>query len=727
MNRKRNQHRMIWAQGMWRVLSAILMAMAGLALPLSAAQALTGAWSETDHGRVRLVAASDGVGGAPELRAGLEFEMRPGWKIYWRNPGDAGYPPRADWSASHNVADVTMRWPAPERFEVLGFQTLGYHDRVILPLDILVGRPDQNVRLAGRVDYLTCDDICVPYTADLALDLPAAGGSLDSQAQEIDRWRARVPVAPDVAGLHLDGLALDDAADGRGLVLDVALSAETPLVKPDIFVEGPDGAWFDKPEVALAGDGRNLRMTLPGGGAARDAVLAEGLTLTVVDGARAAEIRAMPQPGRLAGGAAGEWVSGLIGMLGLAFLGGLILNLMPCVLPVLSLKLLSVLGHAGQSARVVRRGFLASAAGIVFSFLVLAGGLIALKAAGASIGWGIQFQQTGFLAFMLGVTTLFACNLLGLFELSLPGRLGDALAGGGNRDDGIGAHFLTGAFATLLATPCSAPFLGTAIGFALARGPGEILAIFTALGLGLATPYLAVAAFPQIARLLPKPGRWFIWLRRILALALIGTAAWLASVIWRQAGAEVAAIALAFTAMIAIVLALRHVPGSRLGRHGVPLALGIVVIMTVHAVLAPPSPAAPSVRARDDGASPVSWQPFDAAAIQALVADGKTVFVDVTADWCITCQFNKLNVIERAPVADWLAGEGRVAMQADWTLPDPEIAAYLQRFGRYGIPFNIVYGPKAPYGIPLPELLSADAVLEAGAKAAGDAEKMVAQ
>lgn len=704
-------------------LAVLALAFLSILAPCGRAFALAGPWWENDHGRVRLVAATDGVGGASELRAGLEFEMAPGWKIYWRNPGDAGYPPRADWAASTNVADVALSWPAPRRFEVLGFQTLGYHDRVILPLDVLVGRPDQPVRLAARLDYLTCDDICIPYTADIALDLPALGGRLDDSAQDIDRWRAQVPVEPAIAGFRLDALALAGDASSKDMVLAAEIFSETPMLAPDIFVEGPDGAWFDRPRLDLSADGRSARLTMAGGGADTAAILAEGLTLTVVDGPRAAETRATPVAGALEGGS-GFGLSGLLGMLGLAFLGGLILNLMPCVLPVLSLKLMSVLGHAGQAPRTVRRGFLASAAGIVLSFLVLAGGLIALKLAGAGVGWGIQFQQPAFLAFMMGVTILFACNLLGLFDFALPGRLGDALAGTGRREEGLGQHFLTGVFATLLATPCSAPFLGTAVGFALARGVPEILAIFTALGLGLATPYLAVAAFPGLARHLPRPGRWFVWLRGILALALIGTAIWLGGVIWVQAGAETAGIAAVFALMIAAVLGLRRLPGSRLGRRSVPLALGILAVMTLHAALAPNRPQAATGQGEAETGT-IAWVPFEETRIDRLVGEGRVVFVDVTAEWCITCQFNKLRVLQRASVSDLLNGPDMVAMQADWTLPDPAIAAYLQRYGRYGIPFNIIYGPGAPYGIPLPELLSADAVLDAVARAkAGTAKNL---
>ncbi|MEC8775881.1 MAG: thioredoxin family protein, partial [Pseudomonadota bacterium] len=384
-------------------------------------------------------------------------------------------------------------------------------------------------------------------------------------------------------------------------------------------------------------------------------------------------------------------------------------NLMPCVLPVLSLKLLSVVAHGGQDPAHVRRGFIASAAGIVFSFLLIAGGLIAVRSAGVAIGWGIQFQQPIFLVAMTLILTLFACNLFGLFEIILPGRLGN-IAGSAGDSNSLGGHFTTGAFATLLATPCSAPFLGTAVGFALSRGAAEILGIFFVLGIGLALPYLAVAAFPRLATQLPKPGNWMNWLRRILALALIGTAVWLVTVLAVQLGINGAVSIAAISALIVSVLALRRLPASRLGQHAVKVAfvLGLAALF-VGEFSTPPS--APS------SASAAEWEWFDETAIARYVASEKTVFVDVTADWCLTCQVNKKLVLDTAPVADWLDESNVIRMRADWTRPNPAISTYLARFGRYGIPFNVVYGPKAPQGIALPELLTDRIVMEAAYEA----------
>jgi len=329
------------------------------------------------------------------------------------------------------------------------------------------------------------------------------------------------------------------------------------------------------------------------------------------------------------------------------------------------LKLAGLADHAGAGRRQIRASFLATAAGILVAFMLLAAALIGLKLSGAAIGWGIQFQQPLFLAFMLVVCLGFAANLFGWFEISMPRFAGTAALGLDHRDrHPLVKSFLIGMLATLLATPCSAPFVGTAVGFALSRGSHEILAIFAALGLGLALPYLLVAAIPALAAWLPKPGRWMIWLKRGLALALIGSALWLGS-----------------------VLAVR---------------LGWLTDSAVAAT-----------------ESSLAWEDFDEARIAALVRDRKVVFVDVTAAWCVTCQANKHLVIDRAPVTDRLQQAGIVRMQADWTKPNDVIARYLAAHGRYGIPFNIVYGPASATGIILPELLSSSAVLTAIDRAAG--------
>ncbi len=694
--------------------------------PTPAIAAAAGPWDENPHVRMRLVAAVEAVGESRTLTLGLQFRMRPGWKIYWRSPGDAGYPPKPDWSGSRNLAGTEMRWPAPSRFSIFGMETLGYKDEVVLPIVARLERPGEALDLRATVDYLTCKEICVPYKAKAVLRLPAGPATASPLANLIARYAERVPGPGARHGLAIERVAL--IPDDGKVVLRVDAKSREPFAAPDLFVEGPVGTFFDRPEATLAEDGRRVALRVVGDGFETTVGEEVKLTLTLVDGARAMEKAVVVRLGAAtsAPGSARPAATGttplaapstpLVTILLLAVLGGLILNLMPCVLPVLSLKLLSVVGHGGRAAGEVRIGFVASAAGILFSFLLLATGLVAVKAAGLAVGWGIQFQQPVFLVAMTTIVTLFACNLFGLFEARLPRPLADFAARHGDGRS-LAGHFLTGAFATLLATPCSAPFLGTAVGFALSRGPVEIFLVFAALGLGLALPYLAVAAVPGLATRLPRPGRWMMTLRRILGLALAATAVWLLTVLGAQIGTEGALVTGAFMVLIAMVLALRHMRGSRVGRHAGKVALALSAAAVAAAAMTVPPPAPVST---PESGGEIVWQPFDRGRIPRLVAAGKTVFVDVTADWCITCQANKKLVLEREPVRSWLRAPDTVAMVADWTRPDPAIADYLASFGRYGIPFNAVYGPKAPRGIVLPELLTPDAVLAAVERAGGD-------
>ncbi len=709
----------------WALLAVAVPALSGHAAPGADATAPGASdWAHTDQTQVRLLSAVTATGDARALRLGLQFKLAPGWKIYWRSPGDAGLPPKANWGGSSNLGATTMRWPAPERFQLFDLDTFGYSDEVVLPIDAEVEQPGKPVALHMALSYLVCEKICIPYQASLQLAIPAGPASPSDYAHLIDRYVARVPGDGRGSGLAIERASWDGGAEPA---ITVTARAVEPFEHPDVFVEGAvtNGIGFGPPDVSLSDGGRRAVLRLPARfedqAAARKAgsFVGEPVTLTLVDGVRAMEAHTVlttglpsPVPAKV----------GALAILGIAVLGGLILNLMPCVLPVLSLKLLHLVSHAGVARSRIRRNFLASAAGILGAFFLLAMALTALKAAGRTIGWGIQFQQPEFLAGMALLLVLFTANLWGWFDLRLPGAVADAAvkASGGAvaaDDETMLGAFVSGAFATLLATPCSAPFVGTAVGFALARGPLDILVIFMALGLGLALPYLTIAAIPGLAHRLPHPGRWMVYLRAALGVALLATMAWLLSVIAVQVGTTAA---LGLGAVLLVVLAVLWLARGA-GDAKRRVAWAAVAGLAVLAFLAPARLATQlpmSVRARVaqmDGL----WRPFDLAAIDSLVHHGHVVFVDVTADWCITCQVNKAAVVSRGDVAARLADGSVIPMRADWTRPSPVIARYLASFGRYGIPFNVVYGPGAPQGIPLPEILTSDAVLDAFARAGG--------
>lgn len=665
-----------------------------------------------------LVTATDGVPpGAGTLSAGFRVVLGEGWKTYWRTPGEVGLPPEIDWSGSENVADVRFFWPAPHRFHAFGIENFGYKGEVVFPLSIALKAPDEPVKLRAQVSMLTCSEVCVPQDFTLALDLGPGGGLDRASADLIAEWAGKVPLDGGAAGVEMGEAALEE---GPEPALVFTLRSDRPFQSPDVFPEVSEGTTFAPPDIRVGESGHLLWARVPFTGFEEGA---DSVAVTVTDGARAVSLdrvafgSAVPAP-PYERAAEGVGLAKLVNMALVALIGGLILNVMPCVLPVLSIKLSSAVKVGAQGAARVRAGFLMSAAGIVAFMWALAAVTLALRAAGLSVGWGIQFQNPVFLAVMIVLVTLFAANMFGLYEIALPQSWTSRLAAASGQPT-LAGDFFTGAFAAVLATPCSAPFLGTAVAFALAGRPVDIAVIFTAMGIGLALPYLAVALRPSMVTRLPRPGRWVLLLKAVLGLLLAGTAAWL---VWVLAGVGGRDLALALTALMVVAVALLalNLPGGGWSRR----ARGGAVTAIVAAAIAAPLVIEPRV----GGATPIAqgqeidWVAFDRGGIAKRVSQGQVVFLDITADWCITCKANKALVINRSPVADILNGGGNVVpMQADWTRPDDRIARFLKDNGRYGIPFNAVYGPQAPDGVLLPEVLTTDLVLEALRKAGGDA------
>jgi len=679
--------------------------------------------------RARLIAATTGVGQLDQIPVGVEIELRAGFKTYWRTPGGPGFPTTIDWGGSANLADAVFKWPGPTRFDVLGFDSLGYKKNVVFPILVRPDRVGQELRLRANVRYLACDEVCVPMEADLALDLPTGLAAPSVYANLIDKYRARVPVGDGtLVGIELQDTSLRGPV--KAPIVQVAFNAKEPFVAPDLFVEGPETVVFGRP--TLQRNAITAVFSVPVEDAFGEGpvdLAGQSIRITLVDRDRAFEANITLVPGGpdlavsnvLSGldSSTGNLAWGLTPdggganlplwtILGFALLGGLILNVFPCVLPVLSIKLLSVIGHGGGNAREVRIGFLATVAGIIAAFLVLASVVVGLKAAGQTVGWGVQFQQPLFLVAMVLILTFFAANMWGVFEVRLPGRLTGAAArrSGGS---GLKGNFLSGGFATLLATPCTAPFLTTAVGFALTRGTGDIYAVFTALGVGLATPFLLVAAFPGMVTRLPKPGPWMITVKKVLSLALVATAVWLLWVMSAQVSTLAALVVAGLMVAAVVVIAMRRRVSAQ-AVWGAPALVFLSAVLAFAAPLVLPRAETATV-ARQQAA--VSYSAFDRTSIAPLVEAGNVVLVHVTADWCITCKFNEKRVLQAGDVATALNRDGVVVMKADWTRSDDDIAAYLASFGRFGIPFDIVYGPDSPGGSILPELLTANAVLTA--------------
>lgn len=689
------------------VRSVMVLTLAALGLA-QGAHAASSEIFESPAVTARLIAAQDGV---PEsgrtLSAGLDLRLGDGWKTYWRSPGEVGIPPSVDWAGSENVAEVEFLWPAPERFTAFGIENFGYRDEVVFPLRIELARPGEPARLEARVSLLVCSNVCVPQDFDLNLDLPDGSGIDQPAAERIANFLARVPAEGDGIGVERARVHLDDKAT----TLTLAVRSATPFKDPDVFPELGAGNALGKPDIRLGDGGRSLWATLPV--LSTDDATRHDPILTVTDGTdrafsltpdRAADAPAPP----FSIAAVAPGIETLIWIALASFLGGLILNVMPCVLPVLSIKLSSVMKHGEQDRRTVRLGFLAAAAGALTFMWGLALILFLLQRAGVVVGWGLQFQNPVFLAAMVLLLSIFSANMFGGFEFNLPSGLQTRLANSG-RGHGHVADFLTGMFAAVMATPCSAPFLGTAIAFALAGRGIDIFIVFTSLGVGLAVPYLVVAALPGSVALLPRPGRWMLALKLVLGALLMATVAWLLWVMVGVAGTAAAAAAGGLSLALVIALSILRLPSF--------VRWPIVAVCAGLALIAVPR--LTETEAAEVAVSSLRWEAFDRAEIARRVSRGQVVFVDVTADWCLTCKANKALVIERDPVLTALRSEGTVAMQADWTRPDESISRYLESFGRYGIPFNAVYGPGAPDGIVLSEILSSDAVIEALHSAAG--------
>jgi suppressor for copper-sensitivity B len=678
--------------------TTLLVLSAGFIMSTGSARAAATDWVGDSRAAVRLITATDNLPAGSTLEAGLEFRFAKGWHGYWRTPGDAGIPPTVDWSASENISGLEISWPAPHRLVIDELQNSVYENDVVLPVKLFLKQAQTSARIKASITYAACSDVCVPLQADLTLVMPTGAEGTSAQSGLISSAQKRVPGSPDAAGVDVISTRFAGPASEPTLVVDLK-SRSGAFAQPDLFVEGAGNGIPPAPKVELQDAGKTARLTV------RLAALpppGRPLTLTLIDENRAAEFKVPATKAIL------EHGSLFFAALLSALLGGLILNLMPCVLPVLSIKLFAFTRQAGGGLGDVRLGSAATASGITFSFMLLAASLVGLKWSGATLGWGIQFQQPWFLAGMAVLTVLFAASFFEWLPIGLPSSIANVAS---KRSGGpMIEAFLTGVFATLLATPCSAPFVGTAVGFALARGPSEIFAIFLCLGLGMALPYWMVALFPACVRWLPRPGPWMLVVRKFLGILLLGTAVWLIYVLWSTAGAWAAGVTAALLACLLSYRALISAPvkgqiAARASRRSGLITACLVVVPLIVSLseAGPVSQPAPGQE----------WQAFDLDGLPGLVADGNTVLVDVTATWCLTCKVNELRVLENAEVHSRLQQSHVIRMRADWSRPNPYIADYLHRFARYGIPFDVVYGPQRPGGEALPELLTTNALLHA--------------
>ncbi len=660
-----------------------------LAMILTVAAALPAAAAPvaTDTGTAELIAARTALVPGQAAQLALRLTVRPGWHSYWRNPGEGGLPTTLDWALPAGYSAGDIQWPVPQRLVSAPLVNYGYEGTVVLPVTVSVpasAKPGEAVTLAAHAGWLACKDICIPGDADVALTLPVA-------AQAADDPEGVGPIAAARAQLPMPArFPVSAMASGKRLTLHAALPAGAAPTEAH-FLPYDAGAIDDAAPQSLTVGADGLTLALARGRLQLPATVGGVLLVTSGSGTDAFSVAAPA----IAAPAAPDF--GLVEAVGLALLGGILLNLMPCVFPVLSLKALSL---AAETVRQRRGEALAYGAGVLASFAALAGLLLALRAGGAELGWGFQLQAPGFVAVLALVMVGIGLMLSGAVELG--GGAVSALMGFGGTVAGrpglVGAA-ATGALATAVATPCSAPFMGAALGFAVTQPPATALAVFLALGLGMALPMTLLGLVPALARRLPRPGPWMVRLKQVLAFPMYATAAWLVWVLAQEAGPGAVAAALAGIVLVGFAA---WASGLRGRLAGAASGLAAAAAVTL-AILVPVS----GVPAADTA------ERFTPERLAAARADGRPVLINATAAWCITCLVNERVVLERSSVAAALSRHGVAYLKADWTRQDPAITQWLASFGRSGVPLYVLYpaDPTAPPEV-LPQILTEATLLD---------------
>jgi suppressor for copper-sensitivity B len=668
-----------------------------------------------------------------QISAALDIKLKDKWHTYWKHPGDAGMSHVIDTSGSENVADVKIIWPTPKRSIAYDMEALAYYNDVVLPLEIKVADGTKPAKLNFKVKWAICDEICLFEEDDYSLELNP-GDKNDENLAIIAKAYATTPNSEAAQKLQIISV---EHKTGNLLEVKTAASENISENADVIIVEESKSFRFPKSDVTIADDKKSATFTtkyeqqvssnplnnkkievhfadFPHSVSAQFDVneIAEttsSLTPTAtqpttqaVSSVEASSENALRET---APAQAPEQPVSILHAILAALLGGLILNIMPCVLPVLSIKIMSVLKLGGGDKKLIRQSFLFTTIGIISSFMVLAALTIAVKASGNLAGWGNQFQHPVFILFLLVVLAIFTANLFGFFEINLNSKLSDKINTKLDKQAVTSktGSFLTGAFATLMATPCTAPFLVTAVSFALSQGTLEIIYIFFFMGVGLAIPYILVFLSPSLIKIFPKPGRWMGAIKKFMGFLLLLTIFWLIFVMGSLTNLFSASIT--FVSISVFFWMVWYANKKGISRRRFIMGAAYIFIIASIAPVYFFQPLVKKVEAKE------YWKPYSPELVEAEIAKGNTVFIDVTADWCLTCQFNKKRVIY--PMLPYLKENKVVGIIADYTSPSLPISKLLEKFKVYGIPFNVVYGPNAPEGITLPVVLTESAVKQA--------------
>ena len=670
--------------------------------------------------RAELLADTKAIVPGKAFAVGLLLRMAPGWHTYWKFSGDAGLPTELKWKLPPGWKIGEIQWPIPlKTIDPGDIETYGYENEVLLtqeitpPLTVDVS----SVQLAAEANWLVCERICVPGSATLQLDLPVGSTSQPANTDIFARYRRLVPQ-------NLPGATVATANWSRvGSELRLKIISETLAKFPILdFFPLPDQDTIVGHPAVQSRNHNEVVFRIPLESAPKNLSSIAGLMLFAQqanDEDRAAwQIASVPagaQTGLSAPlSARAAPARGISLYLFFGFLGGLILNLMPCVLPVISLKIFGFIQQAGQSRQKIFRSGIAFTVGIFAWFIALALVLIALKSAGRDVTWGgFQFTNPYFVLVLSVIVLVFALNLFGVFEIALPQSVTRSLLSTSERRDLLGSFF-QGVFATVLATPCTAPFLGTALGFAFTQSAAIILAMFVAVAAGMSAPYLLLSVQPAWLRFVPTPGPWMVHVKQFMGFLLLATLLFLVYVLGAQRGLEGATWASSFLLVISIAFWMKGAfvspTASGMKRTIVRLLMLLLVLGSGVYLIGDKFQSAKIASA--DSRLGGTWQLFTPERLQAELEQGHTVFVDFTAAWCLTCKFNEANVLEAQDVKDAFQRHGIVKLKADWTNGDPAITKLLQQFGRPGVPLYVLYPAKNEEPIVFPEVLTKSMVLD---------------
>ena len=670
----------------------------------------------SDHLEVELVAENTALGKSGENWLALRLQPEPGWHVYWRNPGDSGIATSLNWTLPEGLSAGELQWPYPHRESLGDIVNYGYGEETLLPVAITVApatAPGQPLDLKAKAKWLVCKDICIPGTAELSLSLPLA----DAPARN-DRWAAAFAAAraalPQPA--PVDWKFSFDIADGS-FTLGLTGARISTHGAIEFFPYANDLLNHSAPARLANDESQGLRISQKlSDYFVKAPALVQGV-LVVHDGdsAKAWDLRAQPGtvPAVPLTAARSEPAPGpeepapqpLVLILGLALLGGLILNLMPCVFPLLSIKAISIVESRDRNrGRKLALSF-AYVSGVVLTFVGLAALLLLLRHSGAAVGWGFQLQQPSFIAGLSYLFFVMGLSLSGVVEFGARWMgVGQTLAEGG----GARGAFFTGVLAVVVASPCTAPFMGAALGYALTQPAAVALLVFAFLGLGLALPLPLLGLVPAFGRLLPRPGPWMQTFKQVMAFPLYLTVVWLLWVLGGLTDRTGMALALVGMTLIAFAMWLWHRRGA------VATAFKLAAVLLAFALLAAPQirDAGPAPSPSAAGQKAAAFEPWSAERLAALRSEHRTVFVNFTADWCITCKVNERVALASDSVHKAFAENDVVWLEGDWTRSDPAISGVLAQFSRSGVPLYLVYVKGGEPRV-LPQILTPDIVLAA--------------